>query len=106
MPVLLDLRRQCAGTRCPMRAVDQVQALIEHGACQAVPFDGWVTPRLIHIEKIAVLDEEQRLDEHRRYFFEARVNALWEPRRKHRRAAAVAQLQPSLVLLVISGEQA
>ena len=89
-----------------MRAVGHAPHLVDDRLGEAVPFDGRVARRLLRIEQVAILDEQQRVDQQRRHRFEARIDPLREARHEGGLAAAFAQLQAGLVLLAVDREQA
>ncbi len=106
MPVFLDLRGERAAAVRRMRVVDQVPELVEGCERQPVPFDGRVARRVLGVEQLAVLDEQQRLHQQRGHRVEIRIGALRKARGEDGLVAAIAQLEPGLALLVVGREQA
>ena len=70
--VLLDLRGQgAAATARGVRFVDAVQGLVGHCFAEAIPRNGRIALGKPGIQKITVLDKEQRIDQQRRHRLEA-----------------------------------
>ncbi|MNP07107.1 hypothetical protein D3C76_991190 [compost metagenome] len=105
MAVLFQLRRQRATAR-GLTGQGQVLGHLAVGRLgEAWPVHGRVVARVLGIEQVAVLDEQQAVDHHRRDRGKVRVQVLRVVVLVQRIAAAVGDRQAGLNLLDIGCEQ-
>jgi hypothetical protein len=103
---LLDLRGQRAATRAVGIGARDGERLRERRASESVPLDRRIALRVAHVEHLAVLDEEQRVDHDLRDVLELRVDVPRVARGEEVRAVRAHDRQAGAVLLAVDGVEA
>ena len=104
--VLLDLGRQRAAARYPHAGIEPLGRQSQDGIGEAVPLDRRIAHREGRVQQLAVLDEQQGIDDHRRDGIEVVVDPLRIARGVEDGAVAVLQRQAGAGLLAEHGEAA
>ncbi|MFT3857581.1 MAG: hypothetical protein QM742_08825 [Aquabacterium sp.] len=93
MAVLLDLRGQRAAARRVEVFIDHPADLAEHRPPEAHPVHGGVHRWATGVQQIAVLDEQQGLDDHGRRVFETAITAIRIAKAIHGLALEIEHIQ-------------
>ena len=98
MPVFLDLRGERAAAGQVQARIDQLDDTVAQDGRQTVPLDRRVAPRRVAVEQLAVLDEQESLDDQPRHRLEPDVGALGKAGAEDF-GAAIEHVQPGGGLL-------
>ena len=106
MPVFLDLRGERAAAGQVQARIDQLDDTVAQDGCQTIPLDRRVAPRRVAVEQLAVLDEQESLDDQPRHRPEPDIGALGKAGAEDFGAAAIEHAQAGGGLLGIDRERA
>jgi len=101
VPILLDLSGQGAGAPAPQVPVQHATHPSGGRQREAPPLDGRVAIGVLPIEKIAILDEPEGVDQNGGDLLEAFISGCRIGRRLERLAPAIVQHDSGLELLVV-----
>ncbi len=104
MAVLLDLGRERAAAGRVVIRVEDLDPALDDRLAQASPFHRRVAPGVLGIQKLAVLDEEQRVEDDGGNGIEARIDPGRVARPEEEVATTVEDGEPRLALLGIRRE--
>ncbi len=101
MTKLFDLGRERAGAAFPEAAIYDAGDPSRHGEHEPAPFDSWIALRVLQIEKVVILDEQQAVDHERRDRGEILVSPFRIARLVNRVLIAVEQFHPGPRFLAV-----